>query len=234
MNTISVIIPTYNEETRIGQALARLTALKAELPYALQVIVVDGGSRDRTREIATGTGTQLLIAPIGRGAQLHAGALAAAGELLVFLHADTLVGADYFRQAAAAVTAGHGWGCARLRFADEKGRPEGGIFPVMAWFANLRVRRSAIAFGDQSIFCTRAFYNRHGGYDPALRFFEDYRFSEQARTLERPALIRAISRTSSHRHRQQGVVRTLWWMQAARCKYRAGMPIDKLWEYYNR
>lgn len=233
---ISVIIPVLNEEKNILPALTRLQTIAGLLPdYDWEFLIVDGGSIDKTAELAAGfPAVSLLPTSPGRGGQLHAGARAATGGLLVFLHVDARVEADYFRQASAALAAGRGWGCAHVVFADEQGRRERGIFDLIAFFSNLRVRRSAIAFGDQSIFCSASFYARHGGFEPEYFFFEDYRFCQRARSLERPVFLPARCATSSRRHRRQGVGKTLWRMQKARWQYLAGKPLAKIWEDYQR
>jgi len=239
MNIISVIIPVFNEEKYIAFTLLRLREVICSLPqYSFEVIIVDGGSTDQT---AVEVERLRLLLPLrhlrsanGRGKQLATGAAAAAGDLLVFLHADTVIGADYFIQALTAIKRQRPWGCARLRFINDKGEQEKGVFRIIAFFANFRVVRSAITFGDQSIFCSREFYDKHGGYCDNFCFFEDYRFAQDARKLCRPLMLKALSCTSSRRHRQYGIYKTIWHMQKTRWLYMRGTPLAQLWEYYNK
>ena len=236
METISVIIPTLNEAATIAAAVTRLQALARALPScAFEWLVVDGGSSDGTAEVVRALpGVRLLQTEAGRGRQLHLGAQAASGECLVFLHADTVVEEDYFRALAAELKAGRTWGCARVRFVDAQGRPENWQFWTNTVVSNLRVRLRGLAYGDQSIFCDAGFYWRHGGFDPALFFFEDLRFSEQACRLERPVLLPASSLTSSRRYRTRGVAKTMWRMRRSRRQFERGRALPEIWEYYNR
>jgi rSAM/selenodomain-associated transferase 2 len=161
---ISIIIPTLDEATTISATLGALGSLRG----ALEVIVVDGGSRDGTCERARAAGARVVTSARGRGAQLHAGAGVARGDALWFLHADTLPPADAVERITAALardarTVG---GNFALRFdgAESAARFLTWLYP--------RLRRLGLAYGDSGFFVRRAVYEQIGGFQ-AFPIFED-------------------------------------------------------------
>ena len=161
---ISIIIPTLDEATTIGATLGALGSLRG----ALEVIVVDGGSRDGTCEIARAACARVVTSARGRGAQLNAGACVARGDALWFLHADTLppVAAVERITAALARDARTVGGNFTLRFA--------GTEPAARFLTWLypRLRRLGLAYGDSGFFVRRAVYEQTGGFQP-FPIFED-------------------------------------------------------------
>ena len=160
---LSVIIPALDEARSIGAALDAL----ARVGGGVEVIVVDGGSADATAEVALARGARVVRAERGRGAQMHAGALASRGEVLWFLHADTLAPAD---------------AAERIFEALEDPRAVGGNFRVrfdggraaarfLTWLYP-RLRLLGLAYGDSGFFVRRAAYERAGGFKP-FPIFED-------------------------------------------------------------
>ena len=148
-----MIVPALNEEAAIAAAVA--SAADAD-----EVIVVDGGSTDRTREIARQSGARILEAARGRGLQQNEGAAVARGEVLLFLHADTLLPAGFREQVLDSLSDGRaGWGRFDLRF--DAGGP---LLRLIARLISLRSRISRVATGDQAIFVRRALFERLGGF----------------------------------------------------------------------
>ena len=170
---ISVIIPTLNEAMTLPPLLRALAAEAAEK----EVIVVDGGSGDGTREIARGHGVKTLSSPPGRGTQLCHGVAQSCGEILFFLHADCILPPGSLVRIAAALAADPGLvgGNFRLVFDGESG--------FSRWLTGLyaRVRRLGFYYGDSGIFVRRAAYEAIGGMRP-IALMEDLDF---VRRLER-------------------------------------------------
>lgn len=162
---ISVVVPALNEAAAIGETLA---AASVALPGA-EIIVVDGGSTDRTREIAARHGAVVLQTRRGRGHQQNAGTSAATGNVLLFLHADTLLppGADVAIRAALVDPVAIG-GNFTLSFA-----PSSPFNIVFAWVYNLRSRTARHYYGDSCLFLRRAVWETLGGFREGM-LMEDW------------------------------------------------------------
>ena len=184
---ISIIVPALNEAHSIGPTLDAVLGAGAE------VIVVDGGSADATAEIARGRGARVITSGRGRGLQMHAGACAARGQVLWFVHADTRPGGD-----------------AAGRIAEALGDPSvvAGNFTVLfdgdfraarflTWLYP-RLRRLGLCYGDSAIFARRDAYRRVGGFR-AFPVFEDLDLMSRLRKVGRVAHLPAAVTTSSRR-----------------------------------
>jgi rSAM/selenodomain-associated transferase 2 len=166
---ISVIVPVLNEEELIGDFLRHVRDLGPQL----EIIVVDGGSSDRTLSIAEPIEDRVITAPRGRASQMNAGAELAGGEVLWFLHADSKPPPDSIAQIAATLRDTHAaGGCFPLHYP----RPES-IYRVSDSLGNVGVRVFGFALGDHGIFCRREAFVRVGGYPgvPILEEAELYR-----------------------------------------------------------
>jgi len=167
----------------------------------------------------------VVVAPAGRARQMNAGAAAAQGELLLFLHADTQLpdGADHLvRRALLAAP----WGRFDVRIS---GRPF--MLRVVAALMNLRSRWTGIATGDQAIFVTRAAFEQVGGF-PDQPLMEDVEISRRLRTVGRPSCLRERVATSGRRWETRGVWRTIFLMWRLRWSYWRGAPVQVLAEAY--
>lgn len=190
------MVPTLNEEDTLRRNLP------AALAAADEVVVADGGSMDRTPEVARELGARVVAGPPGRGSQLNQGAAAATADILVFLHADTTLppgGVAAVRQIVARGAAG---GAFLVRF------DSGGILRLGSWLVNLRTRLTRLPLGDQAQFATRETFDRLGGFKdwPIL---EDLDFALRLRRTGRLALIEDMVTTGARRFRAQGVLRTV-------------------------
>ena len=206
--TISVIIPTLHEEKSLPGALARLRH-----PAFSEVLVVDGGSRDKTvADIALAHPlTRVMNAPTGRARQMNAGAAVAKGEILLFLHADTLLPPAAAGDITAAMADTRIVGG---RF-DARLIPDRGLLWLVGRMMSWRSRLTGIATGDQAIFVRRNVFEELGGF-PDIPIMEDVAFS---RRLKRAGLVAALYScvmTSGRRWERHGAIRTIllmWWLR---------------------
>ncbi len=160
---LSVVIPTLDAAAMLGGLLAALDDARAA-GLDLEVVVSDGGSRDDTAALAARHGARVTVGPAGRGQQLAAGADAAGGDWLLFLHADVLPGAGWVDAVRGFMAApGNGARAAAFRFAlgDESGAARR-VERMVGW----RCRVLALPYGDQGLLLSREFYRRLGGYRP--------------------------------------------------------------------
>jgi rSAM/selenodomain-associated transferase 2 len=202
MPKISVIIPTLNEESVISDCLRQFEQVSA----SLEIIVVDGGSEDRTEEIATGCEhVRFLRSPSrGRAVQMNAGAEIATGDLMLFLHADTTLPEDWYRFITASMsTPGISGGRFRFDISDSR--------RVYRWIVrgtNFRSRRLGITYGDQAIYTSREIFERVGGYE-MMPIFEDSKFAERLKQEGTFDWIDVPVVTSARRWQRHGPVRTI-------------------------
>ncbi len=204
---LSIIIPVLNEAETIA---ARLDALQALRARSVEVIVVDGGSADDSPARAAPLADRVITAPRGRGRQMNAGAEQATGEVLLFLHADTVLPDLATERIEAAVTGGALWG----RF-DVRIDGASVMLPIVAALMNGRSRLTGIATGDQAIFATREAFERVGGF-PDIPLMEDIAFSSAMRRIARPVCLAEKVTTSGRRWEKHGVWRTIltmWWLR---------------------
>lgn len=218
---ISVIIPVLNEEKIMAAILAQFRGL-AEI----EVIVSDGGSNDATAAICRSFDCRLVTGPPGRGCQLNAGAAAASGDLLWFLHADSQINAELISQVGQMADGNGCWGGCSLVF-DHPAF----IFRMIAWGSGIRARKGGILFGDQGIFCSRGLFFRQGGF-PDLPLMEDWLFSRQMKKIGRPVILPGKIVTSSRRFVQGGPLKTLLKMQLVKLLFCLGVPPARLAEIY--
>jgi rSAM/selenodomain-associated transferase 2 len=202
--SLSIIMPMLNEAAGIGATLSGLRELGVE------IIAVDGGSSDKSVEIARAHADQVVHAPRGRARQMNAGAAVAQGEVLLFLHADTQLPPAAGQLIGDAIAGGADWGRFDVRITGNSG-----WFPVIAAFMNQRSRLTGIATGDQAIFVKRSVFDRVGGF-PDLPLMEDIVLSQRLKQLSRPACLRAKVTTAGRRWEKHGVLRTIltmWWLR---------------------
>jgi rSAM/selenodomain-associated transferase 2 len=220
--TISIIVPTLNEARFLGATLDVVCAL----PCVHDVIVVDGGSMDKTVPIARAHGVRVFNARRGRGVQLHAGARLARGDILWFIHADTLPSADappQIVQALARVTVQGG--CCSVRF--DSASPEARFLA----FLYARLRRFGLCYGDATLFVRRRDYEQMRGYRP-FPLFEDVDLVRRLRQRGRLICLRAEVIASSRRFEGGNFVRTLLWRMVLQLLYWLGVPPHALARLY--
>ncbi|MBE3602244.1 TIGR04283 family arsenosugar biosynthesis glycosyltransferase [bacterium] len=220
---LTAIVPMLNEERAIE---ATLEALRRGAPDA-EIIVVDGGSSDRSVALARARCDRVIVSARGRARQMNAGAAAAAGDALVFVHADTLVGDGFGREIAAALTNPAVIG-GRFDVAFDE---YGGGLRMVAAMINLRSRMMRSATGDQAIFVRRDAFFQLGGF-AEIELCEDVDFVRRMKRLGRLACLRATVQTSSRRWRSDGVGRTIFRMWLIKTLYFAGASPAWLKRHY--
>jgi rSAM/selenodomain-associated transferase 2 len=220
---LSIIVPVLDEAALIAPFLDHL---RARAPHA-EVIVVDGGSRDGTRSIAGPLADVLISAPRGRASQMNAGAAVAIGEVLWFLHADSVLPLNAMRDIRAALndpqTAG---GCFRLRLPDSKM-----IYRISDSVGDLGVQVFGFALGDHGTFCRRSSFEKAGGY-PDVPILEDAEFYRALARLGGMRQLRAKIISSPRSYQKWGPYRTTGIYFCILVLYVLGVPIRFLHPLY--
>jgi rSAM/selenodomain-associated transferase 2 len=221
---LSIIIPVVDEGEAIAGTLDQLADLRA---LGAEVVVVDGGSRDATIQRARMRADRVISAPRGRALQMNAGAAAAAGDVLLFLHADTrlpkyadhvvLQGLDRSQRE---------WG--RFDVSIEGAHP---LLSLVAWTMNVRSRVSGIATGDQAIFVRRTAFAAVGGF-PGIPLMEDIALGKALKRRGLPLCLRERVCTSGRRWDENGVLRTILLMWRLRLAFFFGADPKKLARQY--
>ena len=216
---LTVVIPTLNAEPHLAETLERMKS-------ADEIIVVDAGSTDATRAIVERAGVRLIVAPRGRGVQLRAGAEAAQGDWLLFLHADTLPGRDWRASVAAHIAANPDKAaCFRFRLADRTWQARAVERAVSA-----RVAMFALPYGDQGLLISRRLYDEAGGYR-ALPLMEDVDLVRRI-GRRRLAVLGEAAFTSSERWRRDGWLRRSMRNLLCLSLYWLGVPPERIARYY--
>jgi rSAM/selenodomain-associated transferase 2 len=220
----SIIMPVLNEETVLEEKLAKLCQQSSQ--HNCELLIVDGGSSDRTVEIARRYG-QVICAERGRARQMNAGAAQASGTILLFLHADTELPPGAFIHIEKALAQPDVVGGAfRLRF-DCPGLP----YRLVAFSTNLRSRLSGVFTGDQAYFMEASSFSAGGGY-PDQQLMEDLEMTRRLRRLGRLVLLPAYVTTSARRHARLGLLRSVLFMWYLRLRYRLGTSPMRLQQLY--
>ena len=214
MARLSIIMPVLDEGEGIAQALDTLAVLRA---LGVEIIVVDGGSRDATVQRARLRADHVLSAPRGRALQMNAGAAKAAGDVLLFLHADTRLPREAERLVLDGLArSARDWG--RFDVTIEGRHP---MLKIIGAMINLRSRLTGIATGDQAIFVKRDAFAAAGGF-PEIPLMEDIALSKRLKRRSRPLCLRERATTSGRRWEAHGVFRTILLMWRLRLAYFLG------------
>lgn len=220
---ISIILPTLNEEEVLGPTLESLQS-----GSNMEILIADGGSRDRTLEIAESFGARPIASRPGRGRQMNQGAAAAKGEVLVFVHADTRLPFLYDCALRRAIASGAVGGA--FAFALDKSFPASTLVTRMV---DLRSRYLNIPYGDQAYFVRSDIFARLGAY-PDIPILEDVYFWRALKKTGRVQLIALAAVTSGRRWRQLGMIKTTAINQLIMSGDFLGISPEKLVKLYRR
>lgn len=224
MTQLSVIIPTYNEECYIPKILSLLS----DRPE-IEVLVIDGGSRDNTVSLARDMGVEVFVVEGGRAQQINFGVERARSNRLLFLHADTILPINFLNLISETLSHANvvaGAFCLRINSV----RP---VFRVIEWGVQLRSRYLKMPYGDQGIFCHREAIEEIGGI-PTLLIMEDYELMRRLRVLGKVEIIEEFAVTSPRRWEKLGVVKTTIINQLMIMGYNAGISTKWLGQFYRK
>jgi len=195
---ISIIIPTFNEEENICNILKSIQ-LNGNVNLIKEIIVVDGGSTDRTKEKANECGAKLVFSQKkGRAAQMNEGAKAASEKILYFLHADSQLPEYFDADIVNAVNNGYEAGCFRLAFDYEHW-----FLKLNCWFT--RFDLNAFHYGDQSLFITRDIFNKLDGFKEKYIVFEDLDIIRRIKNQCKFKILKKNIITSARKYVENGV-----------------------------
>ena len=195
---ISIIIPTYNEEESIAKTLKSIQ-LNGNVNLIKEIIVVDGGSTDKTIEKASDCGVRVIVSQKkGRAAQMNEGAAVASEKILHFIHADSQLPEHFDADIIRAVNRGYEAGCFRLAFDYHHW-----FLKLNCWFT--RFDFSAFHYGDQSLFITRDIFNKIHGYNEKYIVFEDLDIIRRIKNHYRFKILKQSIITSARKYVENGV-----------------------------
>lgn len=222
--TISIIIPTLNEAGNIKEAIAT-----TQPSTNIEIIVVDGGSQDGTVEIAQSLGVTVISSSPGRASQMNAGAVAASGDILLFLHADTHLPPKFD---------------VLIRAALQKPAIVAGAFALridasllslrwVEWGVNWRSHFLQMPYGDQAIFLTKEVFQQIGGF-PELPIMEDFELMRRLKRTGKIVIVPVPVVTSARRWLQKGVFKTTLINQIVIIAYFLGVSPEQIYSWYRQ
>lgn len=226
MMSISVVIPTYNEEATIAGTIRSVRDNSGEA--VTEILVVDAGSSDATVREAQKAGATVLQSPRkGRAAQMNYGARHTRGEVLYFLHADSHPPKDFDRAILDAIQSGRDAGCFRLSFDDSHK-----LLKYYAWFSRFNI--TAFRFGDQSLFIRRNVFLQVGGFREDHIVMEDQEIVRRIKKSHAFTVLSKVVTTSARKYREVGVLKLQTIFFLIFSLYYLGVDQQKLASLYNR
>jgi rSAM/selenodomain-associated transferase 2 len=223
---ISIIIPTFNEADQIKTTIAQLMRISEGQNF--EIIVSDGGSTDNTVALAKHAGATVVSSPRkGRAAQMNTGATLAKGEILYFLHADTIPPEGYLTDITEAVAKGYPAGCYTLSFDYPHW-----FLKANCWFTQFDV--NAFRFGDQSLFVSKTAFEQLGGFCEQHIVMEDQELIKRLRKYVRFKVVKKPVVTSARKYIENGVYKTQGIFFIIYFLYVAGFSQERLVRTYKK
>lgn len=219
---ISIIIPVYNEESIIRKALANL-------PYRdkIEVIVVDGGSQDKTVEFTKQYPIKLIKCVKNRAIQMNEGAKISRGNILLFLHADCLLEEGSLRKIEHSLRNGYAGGCL-----TQKINSFHFIFRWIETSGNIRAKLFKVFYGDQAIFVRRDIFFKVGEFDK-VPLFEDVLFSKKMKKVGKAKVLNKKVFVSPRRWQKNGIIKTTFINWILNLGFLSNMSFDRLKKIYS-
>ena len=221
---VSIIIPVYNEENNIHSCLQSLQNYNQKA----EVIVVDGGSVDDTLIISKPLADKIIISTKGRAKQMNAGAKQATGDMLLFLHADTILPKSALTLISQAPLLGNRWGRFDIQLSGKIK-----ALKIISALMNWRSRITGIATGDQVIFVSKKLFNEVKGYDDIF-LMEDINLCTKLKKITPPLCLKEKVISSGRRWEKNGLVKTILLMWSLRIRYFFGENTEILSILYSK
>ncbi len=222
---LSIVIPVLNEEDYIGELLSYLKGFCSD--HTTEILVVDGGSTDKTVQLASDAGATVLQSAKGRAVQMNYGASRAKGDILYFLHVDTFPPKVFEKAVLDAVHNGYPAGCFRMKF-DTESR----FLQFFAWFS--KVNHKLCRGGDQSLLIKKQLFQELGGFNENYKIYEDTEFICRIYQRDKFRVLPHSVITSARRYEHIGKVRLQFHFGVIHLKRILGAGPEQLHEYYKR
>ncbi len=223
---ISIVIPVLNEEDYINKVLISIQENTTSGRIA-EVLVIDGGSTDNTVKESLSLGVRVISSKKGRAKQMNLGAQMAKGDLLYFLHVDTLPPKGFDTHILNAFTKGFEAGCFRLRFNSDNL-----VLGFFAWCT--RINHQICRGGDQSLYISKNLFNKTGGFNEAYTIYEDNEFIQRLYKIDRFTIMQSTVETSVRRYEKKGVVTLQYHFGMVHLKHYLGAGPAALYNYYKQ
>lgn len=225
--TISIIIPVYNEEKSIPKLLSHLLAIENS-SYSKEIIIVDGGSQDKTSEVLKAyPQLKIIYSQKGRAIQMNVGAKNASADILYFLHSDTFPPVDFESKIANQVQKGKLSGCFKMKF--DYDHP---VLKVSQWFTQFN--HKSCRGGDQSLFVEKSLFQKLNGFDERLIIYEDNEFIHRLYKNSKFAVIQDSVTTSARKYLKNGVWKLQFNFMMIHLKFWLGADQESLVAYYQK
>lgn len=219
---ISIIIPVLNEEKSVKALLQQLQIYRKQ---GHEIIVVDGGSSDKTVSVSKSLADKVISSEAGRALQMNDGVQAATKDILWFLHADTLISDNAVKYIQQSLNRSD-WGRFNIKLSGSHF-----LFRVIETMINIRSCLSGVATGDQGIFVKKKIFESVNGY-PNISLMEDVALSKKLKSISKPVCLKDELTTSSRRWEEKGILSTVLLMWRLRFLYWIGVSADKLAKQY--